>query len=250
MRKNKIYIATIMGFLMITLLFASVLLGNAALELTVNPASGMPDDSVEVTGTDFAASTPVGIGIGAEVNTTDYNMTYAGTGVGPYYGKVSWYPIKPGSFVLNIDTTMSGGIISTYNDNGNGTLSGSFEGAFGDINYTTGEWSRTSTADLSDLEQLYSADYIRYEWNVTPVGGLTIESDGSFTTNITVPQLGNGSSPITAIDEEGNFAVADFTVFGSDVPEFFSFGAVMLLTTVAVIIATFGIRKRIKIWQK
>jgi hypothetical protein len=248
MRKNKVYIATITAFLMIAMLLATVLLGSAALELTVNPTSGMPDDSVEVTGTDFAASIPVGIGIGAEVNTTDYNMTYAGTGVGPYYGKVSWYPIKPGSFVLSIDTTMSGGIVSTYTDNGNGTLSGSFEGAFGDINYTTGEWSRTTTADLTDLEQLYSADYIRYEWNVTPTGGLTTESDGSFTTNITVPQLGNGSSPITAIDEEGNFAVADFTVFGSDVPEFFSFGAVMLLSTVAVIIATFGFRKRKKIW--
>jgi hypothetical protein len=248
MRKNKVYIATITAFLMIAMLLTTVLLGSAALELTVNPTSGMPDDSVEVTGTDFAASIPVGIGIGAEVNTTDYNMTYAGTGVGPYYGKVSWYPIKPGSFVLHIDTTMSGGIVSTYNDNGNGTLSGSFEGAFGDINYTTGEWSRTTTADLTDMEQLYSADYIRYEWNVTPAGGLTTEPNGSFTTNITVPQLGNGSSPITAIDEEGNFAVADFTVFGSDVPEFFSFGAVMLLSTVAVIIATFGFRKRIKIW--
>ena len=79
-------------------------------------------------------------------------MTYTGTGVGPYSGKTSWWPIKPGSFVLHIDTTMSGGIISTYNDNGNGTLSGSFEGAYGDINYTTGEWSRTSTADLTERD--------------------------------------------------------------------------------------------------
>ena len=69
---------------MIAMLSATVLVGNATLELTVTPTSGMPDDSVEVTGTDFAASIPVGIGIGAEVNTTDYNMTYAGTGVGPY----------------------------------------------------------------------------------------------------------------------------------------------------------------------
>jgi hypothetical protein len=250
MGKKRVYIATIMAFLMIAMLLATVLLGSAALELTVNPTSGMPGDSVAVSGTDFAASTPVGIGIGVEVENTDYNMTYAGTGVGPYYGKVSWYPIKPGSFVLSIDTTMSGGIVSTYTDNGNGTLSGSFEGAYGDINYTTGEWSRTSTADLTDLEQLYSATYIRYEWNVTPAGGLITAPDGSFTTNITVAQLGNGSCPITAIDEDGNFASADFTVYGSTVPEILNFGAVMLLSSVAVIIATFGFRKRMKIRQK
>jgi hypothetical protein len=250
MRQKKVYTTIVMAFLMITLLSATVLMCSAAPEVVVNPTSGMPDDSVEVSVTDFAASTPVGIGIGSEVNTTDYNMTYAGTGVGPYSGRTSWWPIKPGSFVLHIDTTMSGGIVSTYTDNGNGTLSGSFEGAYGDINYTTGEWSRTSTADLTDLEQLYSADYIRYEWNVTPAGGLVTGADGAFTTNITIPQLGNGSAPITVIDEEGNFAAADFTVYGSDVPEILSFGAVVLLSAIAVIIATFGFRKRIKIWQK
>ncbi len=250
MRQKNLHIKTTMTFMMIAMLSATVLMGNAALEILVNPTSGMPDDSVEVTGTDFAASSPVGIGIGVEVDTTDVNMTYAGTGVGPYYGKTSWWPIKPGSFVLNVDTTMSGGIISTYTDNGNGTLSGSFEGAYGDVNYTTGEWSRTSTADLTDLEQVYSATYLRYEWNVTPAEGLVTDLDGTFTTNITVPQLGNGSCPISAIDEEGNFAVADFEVYGSTVPDTVTFGAVILLSSVAVIIASFGFRKRIRIWQK
>lgn len=250
MIRKKIDTKVIIAFLMISMLLTTVLVGSAALEITVNPTSGMPEDSVEISGTDFAASTPLGIGIGVEVETTDYNMTFEGTGVGPYYGITSWWPIKPGSFVLEIDTTMSGGILSTYTDNGNGTLSGSFEGAYGDVNYTTGEWSRTSTADLTDLEQLYSATYIRYEWNVTPAEGLVTDSAGAFTTNITVPQLGNGTVPITAIDEEGNFAAVDFEVYGSTVPEILNFGTIILLSSVAVLIATFGFRKRIKIRRK
>jgi len=51
------------------------------------------------------------------------NMAYSGTGMGPYSGRVSNYPIKPGSFVLYSDTTTGGGLVSTYNDNGDGTLS-------------------------------------------------------------------------------------------------------------------------------
>ena len=250
MRQKKESATIIMAFLMISMLLATVIVGNAALEVTVNPTSGMPDDSIEVTGTDFAASSPIGIGIGFEANNTDFNMTWAGTGVGPYYGKTSWWPIKPGSFVLNVDTTMSGGILSTYTDNGDGTLSGSFEGAYGDVNYTTGEWSRTSTADLTGDEQLYSASYTRYEWNVTPAEGLVSGLDGAFTTNITVPMLGNGSCPIAAIDEEGNLATADFTVYGSEIPEILSFGSVILLTSAVAVIATFSFRKRIRVRQK
>ncbi|TRO45456.1 hypothetical protein E2P30_01590, partial [Candidatus Bathyarchaeota archaeon] len=69
MRQKNLHIKTTMAFLMIAMLSATVLMGSAALEISVNPTSGMPDDSIEVTGTDFAASSPVGIGIGVEVNT-------------------------------------------------------------------------------------------------------------------------------------------------------------------------------------
>jgi hypothetical protein len=250
MRQKKVSATIIMAFLMISMLLATVIVGKAALEITVNPTSGMPDDSIEVTGTDFAASSPIGIGIGVEANNTDSNMAFAGEGVGPYYGKVSWWPIKPGSFILYVDTTGSGGILSNYTDNGDGTLSGSFEGAYGDVNYTTGEWSRTSTVDLTEYEQLYSASYTRYEWNVTPAEGLVSGLDGAFTTNITVPMLGNGSCPITAIDEEGNIATADFTVYGSSIPEIFSFGSVILLTSAVAVIAAFSYRKRTRIPKK
>ena len=89
-----------MAFLMIATLLATVLVASAALGITLNPTSGEPNDSVEVTGTDFAASSPVGIGFGAEVAGSDSNMAYSGTGPGPYSGKVSHWPIKPGSFNL------------------------------------------------------------------------------------------------------------------------------------------------------
>lgn len=250
MPEEKVYATTMVAFLMLLLVLSTVSMANAAAGITLDPTTGEPEDSVQVTGTDFGASTPVGIGFGAEVVTTDSNMSYSGTGVGPYSGKVSYWPIKPGSFVLTADTTMSGGIISTYTDNGDGTLSGSFEGAYGDINYTTGEWSRTSTVDLTGYEQIYSASYTRYEWNVTPAEGLISGPDGAFTTNITVPMLGNGSCPITAIDEEGNMATADFTVYGSEIPEIISFGSVLLLTSIVAVIATFSFRKRIRIRQK
>jgi hypothetical protein len=245
MCKRKVYTTTIMAFLVIATLLATVFMAGAALDITLNPTSGEPNDSVEVTGTDFAASSPVGIGFGAEVAGNDSNMTYSGTGVGPYSGKVSRWPIKPGSFNLTVDTTMSGGIISYYLDNGNGTLSGSFEGAFGDINYTTGEWSRTSTADLTDLEQLYSATYTCYEFNVTPAEGTTADSLGAFIANITVPMAVNGTNPVTVIDEQGNMATSDFTVFGSPViPEVLTLGVIVLLSSAAVAIAAFGARKR------
>jgi len=247
MNKRKVLTTTVVAFLMISTLLATVLIASAALGITLNPTSGEPDDSVQVTGTDFAASTPVGIGFGAEVVTTDENMTYSGTGVGPYSGKASHWPIKPGSFVLSVDTTMSGGIVSAYTDNGNGTLSGSFEGAFGDINYTTGEWSRTSTADLTGLVQEYSATYTCYEFNVTASEGIVTDSVGAFTVDITVPLAVNGSNPVTAIDEQGNIATSDFNVFGSSViPEALSLGVLVLLSSVAVVVVTFGLRKRVK----
>jgi hypothetical protein len=234
---------TVVAFLMISTLLATVSIANAAVGITLNPTSGEPDDSVQVTGTDFAASTPVGIGFGAEIVTTDENMTYSGTGVGPYSGKASHWPIKPGSFVLSVDTTMSGGIISTYTDNGDGTLSGSFEGAFGDINYTTGEWSRTSTADLTGLVQVYSATYTCYEFNVTAAEGIVTDSVGEFTANITVPGVVNGEYSVTAIDELGNVATSGFEV----IPEGLSFGVVVILSSLAVIVATLVFRKRSKI---
>ena len=120
--------------------------------------------------------------------------------------------------------------------------------AYGDINYTTGEWSRTSTADLTGLTQVYGATYTYYEFDVAPVGGITTDSSGGFTVNITVPLQYNGTSPVTAIDEQGHIAASDFTVSGSPViPETLTLGVIVLLSSAAVAIATFRFRKRAKI---
>ena len=70
---------------------------------------------------------------------------------------------------------------------------------------------------------------------------------GGFTGNITVPDIWNGTAPVTAIDEEGNIASSDFTVTGSPiVPEALTFGGVVLLSSAALVIATFSFRKRTK----
>jgi hypothetical protein len=70
---------------------------------------------------------------------------------------------------------------------------------------------------------------------------------GGFTGNITVPDIWNGTAPVTAIDEEGNIAASDFTVFGSSfIPEALTFGVLVLLSFSAVVIATFSFRKRTK----
>ena len=243
MRKRKAHVMAILAFLMISTILAMILVASAALGITVNPTSGAPGDSIQVTGTDFGASTPVSIGFGTEVNTTQGNLTYSGTGVGPYGGKVSHWPIKPGSFVLRSESV--GGIVSYYTDIGNGSLRWSYDNSSrGDVNYTTGEWSRTSTVDLTDYVQLYSANFTYYEFNATPAAGVTTNSQGAFTANIIVPMAANGTSTIAAIDEKGNRVTTNFTVYGSPIPESLSFAVVIMLSSAAVLIATFGFRKR------
>jgi hypothetical protein len=55
MHKRKVYMTTLMAFLMIATLLSMVLMANAALGVSLNPTSGEPGDSVEVTVTDLAA---------------------------------------------------------------------------------------------------------------------------------------------------------------------------------------------------
>ena len=150
--RTKAFLLAIALFALLSLVL--VCTAVAAGSIVLNPTAAAPSSSVSVSGTSFAATSPVVIGFGAESAAYQTNMAYSGTGVGPYSGTVSVIPIKPGSFVLTADTTIGGGIVSTYSDNGDGTLSGSFEGAVGTVNYATGQWSRTSTVDLTDYEQV------------------------------------------------------------------------------------------------
>jgi len=242
--KTKACIIAIPALLMLSFALS---MAAAAGSITLTPTAQAPGASVSVGGTGFGATKTVAIGVGAEVAGNDSNMAYSGTGMGPYSGRVANYPIKPSSFVLTADTTGSGGLLSTYNDNGDGTLTGSFEGAIGTINYTSGQWSRTSTVDLTSYTQVYGATYTRYQYNATPATGVTTNSSGGFTTSITVPTaLANGNYNVTAIDASGNRATATLSV-NSAIPETTTISVLMLLSSVSVIVGLRYFRKQVRI---
>lgn len=242
--KKKAYTTVIPVLLLLSLAMASIAAGAGS--ITVPSTAQAPGGSVPISGTGFGATKAVGIGFGAEVSAVDFNMNYTGTGTGPYSGRVSNYPIRPGSFVLISDTTSGGGLISTYNDNGDGTTSGSFEGATGTINYVTGEWTRITTVDVTGIVTNYTATYVRYANNVTPLSGVNTTASGTFSSSFTVPSVGNGVYNVTSIDTQGNKGVASITVDVA-VPEGFSVGVAVLLSSLAVIASSRYFRKRPRI---
>ncbi|HEX9863114.1 MAG TPA: hypothetical protein VGB11_07530 [Candidatus Bathyarchaeia archaeon] len=234
-----------MAFL--TLSLALVSTAAAAGTITLTPTTQAPSGSVTVDGTSFGATKAVGIGLGGELAGRDADMAYSGTGTGPYSGRVANYPVKPGSFVLYSDTTSGGGLVSIYNDNGDGTLTGSFEGATGTIDYVTGNWSRSTTVDVTGIVTNYTATYT-HRTNVTPAAGITTLPSGAFSASITLPAfIDDGSYPIWAVDTQGNVATSNLVV-DHTVPEGLTIGVMMLLSTVAVIVGTRYYRKRPK-WE-
>jgi hypothetical protein len=62
--RKKIYAAAIMAFLSLLIISTMLAVTTAALSITLTPSSGEPGDSIEVEGTDFAATNAVGIGLG------------------------------------------------------------------------------------------------------------------------------------------------------------------------------------------
>jgi len=250
-RKRKMRLKTKASIIAITtfLALASVLVyvASAAGAITLTPGSQAAGGSVTVAGTSFGATRAVGIGFGAEVAGSNTNMAYSEVGSGglTWTGRISNYPIKPGSFTFYSDTGTSG-MVSIYNDNGDGTTSGSFEGAVGTINYVTGVWTRTTTVDVTGIPANYSATYTSYQYNVTSAAGVTTSSSGAFSTSITVPiAVANGNYNVTAIDTQGNRAVSSLTVSGV-IPEVLPVGLIILLSATAVIASSY-FRKRPKI---
>jgi hypothetical protein len=248
--KNKAYSAAIITFMTLSMLLLTTMfmpMANAAGAITLTPTSQATGASVSVAGTGFGTTKAVGIGFGTEVSVSQTNMSYTGTGVGPYGGTLAYAPIKPGSFSLTSDTTAGGGVVTEYTDNGDGTLaSTSTYFAGGTINYVTGQWSRTSTIDLTDIVQVYNANYIRYNYTVTPVGGVTTSGTGAFTTSITVPNVAAGTYTVTAIDTSGNRATSSLTVTGS-IPETLTIGVVVVLSTFVTLVSFRYFREQPKI---
>jgi hypothetical protein len=212
----------------------------------LTPTTGEPGDPVVVDGSDFAASASIGIGFGPEIVITNEYPTVTDNGVGEnpriITGYTAYKPIKPGSFswVIHLEeqTVM-------YSDNGDGTLTSQINEQFtGTINYTTGYFTQTSTSMTTRNDDSHDLDYTTYAFDVTP-SGLATDSSGMLSEEITVPEIWNGTEPVTVIDDQGNLASSDFTVFGSDViPEPITIGAIILLSSVALVVSFYGLRKR------
>jgi len=222
--------------------------GASQVELT--PTSGKPGDSVMVEGTDFEATTAVGIGFAGEVTVTGevHDITEVSVGgpdvYGPFVAITEHYPIKPGSFSFVCDVS---GVTSEYfDDYGNGTLNTTSTYAVDPfVNYVTGEFGRSSNSPWDTYIVNFTASYTYYQFNVTPAAGITTDGSGAFTVNFTVPDIWNGTHAVTVIDEQGNMATSDFTVEESDiVPEPLTIGAIVLLSSATLVVSFYWLRKK------
>jgi hypothetical protein len=235
-----------------SLLLALASIAFAAGSITLTPSTQAAGGSVTVAGTSFGTTKPVAIGVGAEVAGSDANMNYSEVGGSGASGGLNWtgrlshYPVKPGSFIFTSDTG-TGGIVSTYTDRGDGTCTWSYDGSvMGRINYVTGVWYRGTTVDVTGIAALYSATYTYYQYNATPAAGVTTGASGAFSASITVPiTLTNGNYNVTAVDTSGNRATATLAVNGV-IPEILPIGLIVLLSSVAVIAGSRYSSKRTK----
>ncbi len=232
-------------FLFLSVLAVSLIIVRGASQLELTPTSGEPGDSVIVEGTDFAANNTVGICLGPEVTVSDevHNITDP-IGLGPFTAIVTHYPIKPGSFSFRCD--VSGVTSDYYDDYGNGTLNTTSIYAVDPfVNYVTGEFGRSTNSPWDGYTVVYTANYTYYQFNVTPTGGVPTDTSGAFTVNITVPAIWNGTEPLTVMDELGNTATSDFTIYGSDVvPDPLTIGAIVLLSSAAIVVSFYWLRKK------
>jgi hypothetical protein len=113
------------------------------------------------------------------------------------------------------------------------------------VNYVTCEFGRSSNSAWDGYIVTFTATYTYYAYNVTPVAGVSTDALGAFTANITVPAIWNGTEPLTLMDEAGNMAASDFTIYGSDVvPEPFTIGAIVLLSSAAIVISFYWLKKK------
>jgi hypothetical protein len=229
--------------------FVSSIIVRGALQVELTPTSGAPGDPIMVEGTDFAATNAVGIGLGPEITVTDEfhdiaNVSIGGPDVyGPFVAITDHYPIKPGSFSFHCDVS---GVTSDYYDNGDGTLNTESTYAVDPfVNYVTGEFGRSSNSPWDGYIVNFTASYTYYQFNVTPAAGVTTDGSGAFTVNFTVPDIWNGTEPLTVMDEAGNMVISDFTIYGSDVvPEALTVAAIVLLSSAALVVSFYWLRKK------
>jgi hypothetical protein len=209
--------------------------------ITLTPSTQAPGASVSVAGTGFGSSTSVGIGFGAEVRVTGEDFHPITNGLGPHKYNFTKVPIKPGTFVVHVNVNSGLSVYDVYDDGTGGLTSASSSITGGSINYATGEYATYTRVDPSGFTIVHTASYITYQYNMTPAARVNTTVSGSFTTNITVPSVANGNYNVTAIDSSGNMATA--TSF-SIIPEVLPLGAVLLLSSMAVVAGSWYFRKR------
>jgi hypothetical protein len=242
--KTKTYIMAIMAFSLFSL--ALMPIAAAAGSITLTPTSQAQSSSVTVAGTAFGVTKAVGIGFGAEVAVTNEVISQTGSSFGPFIGMVAYRPVKPGTIKFTIDV-MGGLLTYVITDNGNGTLASTNSYfANGTMNYVTGQYIRYSTEDAGSFPIVVTADYTRYQYNATPSATVNTTASGTFNVAITVPAVANGNYDVTAIDAQGNRAVATLAV-SSAIPEVLPIGVIMLLSSFSVIAGSRYFRKRPRI---
>jgi hypothetical protein len=100
---------------------------------------------------------------------------------------------------------------------------------------------------MTSSTQPYTAgtpSYTTYRFNST-FPDLLASGSGAITGQLTVPQIWNGSETVWVIDETGQVGSANYTVTGSTVvPEPLTIGGVVLLSSAALIVSVYFLRKK------
>ena len=236
--KTKIIMVTLLAFL---IALAIPMTKAQVVSITVGSEPLMPGDSVTVDGVGFGETAAVAIGVGEEVTVTGeaHNIPEP-AGNGPFIAIVDHYPIKPGSFSFHCDVDE---VLSDYYDNGDGTLNTESTYAVDPfVNYVTGEFGRSTNSPWDGYTVVFTANYTYYQ-NVTPATGVTTDGAGAFTAEISVPEdVINGEYTVTAIDEQGNFATSTETF--EKIPEGLTFGVIVAVSSVSMLVCSQYLRKR------
>lgn len=240
---RKVSLVFVLLFLSVFAVSSIIVRGTSQVMLT--PTSGEPGDSISVEGTGFAANNAVGIGLGSEVTVSgEVHNIPSPAGYGPFTAIVDHYPIKPGSFSFHCD--VSGVTSDYYDDYANGTLASTSPYAIDPfVDYVTGEFGRSTNSAWDGYDVVFTANYTYYQFNLTSAAGIPTDGAGAFTVSITVPDIWNGTQLVTVVDKGGNVASSEFTIYGSPViPEHLTIGAIVLLSSAAVIVSFYWLRKK------
>ena len=221
---------------------------SAAGSITLTPSSTSPGSSVMVTGTGFAPNAAIAIAFGAEVAFTGESTEPVGVGLGPHTVTVAHRPIKPGTYVMNVNVNNGLSVYDIVDSSSTGVLTTTATSiSSATINYATGKYTSYTTVDPSSFTIIHTSRYTSYQNNVTPSAGVTTSADGSFSASIIVPSVDNGTYTLTAISANGNFAISSLSVNDPPVPEGFSAGLLMLLSVVAVLFGSIYFKKLPKV---